>query len=114
MPIFWENDVMGLILPDWIQTCAQDYETRMAQLVLLVRPDGLARLNALLAAAKDEPILVPVADGYRAMRIVTALDVQPKAGGWLRVSCDICFDHQPPSMAGTMSDPFALLLCLEG
>jgi hypothetical protein len=113
MPIFWENDFTGLPLPDWIQAGASDFETRMAQLVLLLRPDGLMQLQALIVAAQDEPILVPADGGFRAMYIVTPLDVQAKAGGWLRVSCDICFEGpgKRPQCAATppiMSDLYSV------
>jgi hypothetical protein len=92
MPIYWDNDCSGLALPSWMDDNSGVFETRMAQLVLLLRESGLARLRALVADAGGGPILVPSGRGYRTMRITSPLDICPKADGWLRVSCDICFE----------------------
>jgi hypothetical protein len=92
MPVFWDMDCSDLALPGWLDETSATFETRMAQLVLLLRDTGLARLQALVAEADGGTILVPSCNSTRAIRITSPLDVVPKAGGWLRVSCDICFE----------------------
>ncbi len=93
MPVYWTQDEATLPLPDWmLAPDMPDYDTRMAQLTLLLRPAGLKRLRALIAKAGQSPLMVPCHTGWRAMAITTALDVLPKPGGWLKVCFDVMFD----------------------
>jgi hypothetical protein len=93
MPVYWTQDEATLPLPDWVLASDMpDYDTRMAQLTLLLRPAGLKRLRTLLAKAGESPLMVPCHTGWRAMTITTVLDVLPKPGGWLRVCFDVMFD----------------------
>jgi hypothetical protein len=94
MPVYWTNDDPALPCPDWLQTATeQEFHTHMAQIMLLLRPLGLKRLRAKLAKATDQIFLIPYLTGWRAMRVITAPDIIPKPGGWLRVSFDVTFDE---------------------
>jgi hypothetical protein len=96
MPVYWDINNNNLPLPDWVLATATDgYDTRMAQMMLLLRPAGLARLRIMLAQTSDQTLLVPGEFGWRPMRISSGLDVLPKPGGWLRVCFDVEFIDTP-------------------
>jgi hypothetical protein len=106
MPVYWTQDQAAL--PDWLMAPGmEDYNTRMAQLTLLLRPAGLKRLQALLTRAGDLPVMVPCHSGWRAMRITTALDVLPKPGGWLKICFDVMFDAPALATMNIVSTDFS-------
>jgi hypothetical protein len=105
MPVYWTMDSDSLPLPQWFDPVPGGaFETRMAQMVLLLRADQLERFHDLLARAADDPILIPGRSGWRAMRLTGAPDVMTRSDGWLRISFDVAFDDEqnvpaPPRLA---------------
>ncbi len=92
MSVYWDM-MIGLALPGWVDELGSPgFNTRMVQMILLLRPQGLERLQKLLAAAAGGPILLPTQRGWQPIRAASQIDILPKAEGWLRVCFDVHLD----------------------
>ena len=98
----WPNGPDALPLPGWMfHDPVPGYATRQLTLVMILRPEEAAQLQALVE--KDSCFTLPPGACFDHLRLITPLEISPlDADGlpWLRVSAEALAGYAPDPPGG--------------